>query len=61
MDLKILGTIVIDIINILEHNNCENNLIIKVENHNPLKLKRVIGRVEGIDKGKPRTHLLKDK
>ena len=37
MDLKILGIIVLELINILEHNNCENNLIRKVKNHNPLK------------------------
>ena len=29
--------IVIEIINILAHNYCENNLIIKVKNHNPSK------------------------
>ena len=28
---------VLDLINILGHNNCENKLIIKLKNHNPLK------------------------
>ena len=37
MDLKILGRMVLDLINILVHNPCENNLIRKVKNHNPLK------------------------
>ena len=37
MDLKILGMMVFDLINILGHYNYENNLIIKVKNHNPSK------------------------
>ena len=37
MDLKILGRMVIDLINILEQYNYENNIIIKVKNYNPSK------------------------
>jgi hypothetical protein len=37
MDLKILGMIVIDLIKILGHNPCKNNLIRKVKNQNPSK------------------------
>ena len=37
MDLKTLGMIVIDLINILGQNPCENNLIRKVKNHNRSK------------------------
>ena len=37
MNLKILGRMVIDLINILGHNTYENNLIIMIKNHQPLK------------------------
>ena len=37
MDLKILDMIVLDLITILGHIFCENDLIIKVKNHNPSK------------------------
>ena len=37
MDFKILGIMVIDLINILGLNPCENTLIIKVTNNNPSK------------------------
>ena len=37
MDLKILGRMVLDLINILRHYYYENNRIIKVKNKNPLK------------------------
>ena len=37
MDLKILGRMVVEIINILGHQPCENMIIREVKNNNPLK------------------------
>ena len=37
MKLKILGKVVLEIINILEHNPCENNLIRMIKNHQTSK------------------------
>ena len=61
MDLKILGMIVIGLINILGHNNCENNLIIKVTNHNPLKGEKGHWKGEKVNKGRPLGRLLRGK
>jgi hypothetical protein len=49
MNLKILGSMVIDIINIIEHNPCENKIIIMIKNHQLSKVEK--GHRKG-EKGK---------
>ena len=51
MDLKILGRMVLDLINILGFYTYENKLI---------RVKRVIGRVKRVDNDKPLGRLLRD-
>ena len=54
MNLKIIGRMVLDIIRILEHNPCENKLIIMIKNHQPHRVKRV-------NKGEPVRRILMGK
>ena len=37
MNLKLLGRMIIDIINIIEHDPCENKSIIMIKNNQPPK------------------------
>ena len=54
MDLKIIGIIVLDLINIIAQNTCKNKLIIMIKNHQASKGERV-------NKGEPVRRIMRGK